>query len=466
VKLLEGLDFTILKLSAVLADNEKFRIDDGYFAKLPVETQRRIEAMSYSRLGELCSVFRKGIFDIKAETYAESGVPFVRIGNLRHGLIDDAGLAYITRERHRAEKATALRYGDLVLSKTAYAAASFVNLAECNVSQDTIAVRLSSDGAEAFKSGFIAAFLNSRYGLALMGRQFQGNAQAHLSLPDGRKVPIPRFDVAFQTTVDRALREADALFRKAAAEMESANEMFSLTLGLNDWQPPKPLTYTMRASQALAARRLDAEYFAPRARELLDRLGASGPSVRDVAPPRHEHFVPARDGEFDYIEIGNLHSDGTASSTRIAHCDAPSRATQFVRAGDVITSTVRPIRRLSALIFPEQAGSVCSSGFVVLAPRAVAPEVLLTYLRLPLVCELMSLHTSASMYPAISETDLLQLPFPEIGAGASKKIVNAVRNVHTSRQRARELLAAAQRAVEIAIEESEAQAVAFLTEHT
>lgn len=87
---------------------------------------------------------------------------------------------------------------------------------------------------------------------------------------------------------------------------------------------------------------------------------------------------------------------------------------------------------------------------------------LLTYLRLPVICELMNLQTSASMYPAISESALLQLPFPEIESAAAKKIADAVRTAHAARHRARQLLAAAQRAVEIAIEESDAAANAFL----
>jgi hypothetical protein len=89
----------------------------------------------------------------------------------------------------------------------------------------------------------------------------------------------------------------------------------------------QPLTYTLSARQALGSRRLDAEYFAPRVRELLDRLGASGRSVADVAPTRHEKFVPAREGEFNYIEISDVHGDGTVGSSRLAQSDAPSRAT-------------------------------------------------------------------------------------------------------------------------------------------
>jgi type I restriction enzyme, S subunit len=76
----------VLRLSQVRDDNEKFRVDAGYFAKLPVLTEGRIEALPHLRLGAVCSVFRKGIFDIKAGSYTEIGVPFVRISNLRNGL--------------------------------------------------------------------------------------------------------------------------------------------------------------------------------------------------------------------------------------------------------------------------------------------------------------------------------------------------------------------------------------------
>mgnify|MGYP000966820483 FL=1 len=144
--------------------------------------------------------------------------------------------------------------------------------------------------------------------------------------------------------------------------------------------------------------------------------------------------------------------------------EAPSRATQHVRAGDVITSTVRPIRRLSALVASEQNGAVCSSGFVVLQPRSISGEVLLTYLRLPLVCELMDLHTSATMYPAISESDLLALPIPAIDSSVQTQVQYAVRRSTEARQRATRLLVAAKRAVEIAIEESESAAMRHLGE--
>ena len=249
---------------------------------------------------------------------------------------------------------------------------------------------------------------------------------------------------------------------EASAQLLKAEATLTNVLGLDTWNPPEALSYVRSSSEAFAAGRLDSQYFAPRVTELMKRLGRDGLRLRDVAPARHERFTPEETGQFDYIEIGGLGADGTATAETLEQLEAPSRATQYVRAGDVITSTVRPIRRLSALIAQEQDGNVCSSGFVVLKPQKISSEVLLTYLRLPLVCELMDLHTSASLYPAISEKDLLALPIPRIAESTQEAIKAAVLASRQAKQRATQLLDAAKRAVEIAIEESEDAALAHL----
>jgi hypothetical protein len=261
--------------------------------------------------------------------------------------------------------------------------------------------------------------------------------------------------------VDQTVELAESKKLDAETALSRAEKELLNSLGLSNWQPPQPLSYVRSSRDACAAGRLDAEYFAPRVIELLRYLRKGNRRLGDAAPARHERFVPLR-GSFDYIEIGGIRADGTAFAETLEQADAPSRATWHVRGGDVITSTVRPIRRLSALIAPEQDGFVCSSGFVVLQPRDIAPEVLLTYLRLPPVCELLDLHTSASLYPAISEPDLLAIPFPIIDDALAIRIVANVRAAQTVRESATQLLDAAQRAIEIAIEDSEVAALAYL----
>lgn len=74
----------------------------------------------------------------------------------------------------------------------------------------------------------------------------------------------------------------------------------------------------------------------------------------------------------------------------------------------------------------------------------------------------MDLHTSASLYPTISETDLLKLPFPALDQRTCDTVTAAVRAAHAARREAQALLALAQRAVEVAIEQGEPAALALL----
>jgi type I restriction enzyme, S subunit len=454
---LGGLEVTELMLSEVRSDNEKLRIDSGYFAKPMLAAERKIRTYSggHDELGTLFCRFVKGIFDINADAYVDDGVPFIRIQNLKEGLIDARGLAFIPDAVHEIETKTQLIKGDIILSKTAYPAASLLTLDHANASQDTIATTLSEYGQAHYRASAVVAYLNSTTGQSLLWRQFQGNVQLHLSLDDGRKVPIPRLSDKLQAAVEECFCEAERL-RTSGTLLHA--------LGLDTWTPPEALSYVRSSSETFAAGRLDSQYFAPRVNELMKLLGRDGLCLGDMAPTRHERFTPAESGSFDYIEIGGLGADGTATAETLDQTEAPSRATQFVRAGDVITSTVRPIRRLSALIAAEQGGNVCSSGFVVLNPQKISGEVLLTYLRLPIVCELMDLHTSATMYPAISEADLLGLPIPAIDDMTQCAIQKSVRDAAGSREKATHLLDAAKRAVEIAIEDSEAAALTYLKE--
>ena len=95
-------------------------------------------------------------------------------------------------------------------------------------------------------------------------------------------------------------------------------------------------------------------------------------------------------------------------------------------------------------------------------PAQIAAEVLLVYLRLPAICELMDLHTSASLYPAISEKDLSGLPIPKISDDVQRKISTLVQQSFTLKAQSERLLEAAKRAVEIAIEQDEAAGMAYL----
>ncbi len=246
---------------------------------------------------------------------------------------------------------------------------------------------------------------------------------------------------------------------------QQAEDLLLSELGLQDWQPTeKTVAVKSFAESFLSSGRLDAEYYQPKQQKVMAIMRQSGLCIGDVAPLVKRKFQPDKQGEFNYIEIGNLGGEGFANSETVAMDEAPSRAQWIVKPNDVITSTVRPIRRLSALIEPEQANYICSSGFAVLKPTKIEPEVLLVYLRSPIVCEVLDLHTTASMYPAISTEDLLKIPITLPKESTRQKIIEKVRESRKAQEQSKQLLEIAKTGVELAIETDEATATIWINE--
>lgn len=259
------------------------------------------------------------------------------------------------------------------------------------------------------------------------------------------------------------MKASEATQSQSLKEYERSEELLADTIGVaNIVASAQSINTKLFSHSFISTGRLDAEYYQPKFENLLTLLRKDGLTIGDVAPARHKRFESLKAGDFDYIEIGGMRGDGTVASERLPCAEALSLATQRVRRGDIVTSTVRPIRRLSALITPSQNDYVCSSGFVVLQPAQTTAETLLVYLRLPIIWELMNLHTSASLYPAISEKDLLGLSIPKIPAAVQNEITSLVQQSFTLKAKSERLLEAAKRAVEIAIEQDEAAGMAYL----
>ena len=457
-RLLDGLEVVELKLSEV---ESGIRIDAEMYQKHFVEAEALIRQKGFCTLEDATDSVKKGIFDINSDCYTDSGVPFVRISNLKNMVTDESDVIFIPESEHQKNIDTALRKNDVILSKTAYPAASLVTFSECNASQDTVAIRLRQNSK--INSHYLVTFLNTKYGLALMRRWFTGNIQMHLNLTDCKSLPLPILSFDFQGQIKNIFEASISKTSQSKALYAEAENLLLAELGLHDWQPSQEQIAVKSFKESfLNTGRLDAEYYQAKYQTMMALLGRSGKRICDVASLAKDRFDPSRVDSFEYIEIGNLSGDGSTKSETLSAAGAPSRAQWIVQTGDVITSTVRPIRRLSALVEKEQRGFVCSSGFAVLRPTNIAAELLLVFLRAPIICEILDLHTTASMYPAISTDDLMAIPIPEFSGHLAVAVIEKITQSRTAKQESKHLLDLAKRGVEMAIEQDEATAMQWM----
>ena len=257
---------SIIKKSDI---QEARRFDAEFFKPEYLEIEKKIKKSSYFTFDEITKLFVKGIFDINSSVYTTEGVPFARISNLKDLKIDDNDIVYITEEENTKNKKTELKYGDIILSKTAYPACSLVTLERCNASQDTIAIKLKDND---ILSKFLVVFLNTKYGMSQMRRYFTGNIQMHLNLIESKQILIPRVAIIFQEKIDKLFDQSIKKQTQSKQLYKEAEEALLKEVGLLDYKPEHILSFQTTKKETDEAERFDAEYFQPKYEEIIKKI--------------------------------------------------------------------------------------------------------------------------------------------------------------------------------------------------
>lgn len=122
---------------------------------------------------------------------------------------------------------------------------------------------------------------------------------------------------------------------------------------------------------------------------------------------------------FVYVDVAAVNNTAKTivGARPIVGAAAPSRARKLIHGGDILVSTVRPNLNAVAMVPPELHGQIASTGFCVLrATEKVLPEYLFYFTRAKTFVDSLSSLVAGAMYPAVSDTQILdqQLPVPSI----------------------------------------------------
>jgi type I restriction enzyme S subunit len=215
---------------------------------------------------------------------------------------------------------------------------------------------------------------------------------------------------------------------------------------------------TSEIKYSTLTRRLDSKYYKPEFLELdkwLDSLETvrisdlCDPSILRIAPTRKPNAI------FKYIEIENV-DQRTGYVTYQTFCgrDAPSRARKIVKNQNVIVSMTRPDKGTIGVVPKELDGGICSTGFCVLVPKLVDAISLFCLLKSNVTRKQLVRKTSASMYPTVSENDVLSVRMPSsyLGSSVLKEVSTIVKDSIEQQRQASEKLAEAFAHLEMAFQ--------------
>ena len=317
---------------------------------------------------------------------------------------------------------------------------------------------------------FLAAYLSCRHGQVLKDRLKTNLLVSYLAKDDLYGLPVPRVSNQLKTLLRSVFEQCFAHHREGQDLLKAAETTLMHVLSLENWQTREPLSYVRHSSEAFAAGRLDAQHFQPRFKALTDFIAATGQGVQlsdwlsenkrgkqpqyaddglQVVNSKHVLRGEVRldednrkatfsDGDL-LIHPGDVLMNGTGVGTI-------GRAAPYLHTGAVIpdnhVTILRPKKGLDAVYLSVFLNSMAGQWQVEQRLRGSSGQI--------------------ELYP----NDIAQFKIWIAPTSVQADIRRAVEMSHEQKQRATQLLEAAKRAVEIAIEDSEEAALQYLAAFT
>ena len=317
----------------------------------------------------------------------------------------------------------------------------------------------------------LSVFLSSYFGQVQIQKFKRGAAQTGLILEDFSQLKIPDFSNYFETRIVAIVNSAFDAAEGNTAILLKTEKLIATVLGLATFIPKPELVNIKSFNNSFGKTgRLDAEYFSPAKESALATLGSmSNCTIGDLFYSIRNAWQPDKADAIEKVrnyDLSDALSPFLDNSKVPVGCTEIASNKKIIQGGDLVISRLRSYLKEIAVVKPGDGTlMVASTEFIVLRPKAgtsLPVEALLVYLRSELPQLVFKWSQDGSNHPRFDEGELLRLPVPKALIARGEEFVAAVQSMITLRERSKQLLEAAKRAVEIAIEQDEAAGMAYL----
>lgn len=465
---MDGLECSEILFSYI---NKGRRMDAEFFKKELLNEETHVKALAHFYLPLKNVVSGPFGSSLKSESYLEKGpVPFIRISNILGGFwINQNDLVYISEKDNQKIINSALKTDDLILSKVGNSIGYFARVDEticrCNISENNIGIKLQSYKVP--MRHYILTYLNCKYGRMLIRRRQSGNGQPKINVSDVTKIPIPSFSDVFYEKISNVLQLANECIDKGNSEYDLAEELLLRDINISRVSLSSDNISIKSFSESFGETgRLDAEYYQKKydrySQQILDYAGGS------TTPAQEFDLVKTKCtkelDEYPYVEIGDIDiGTGSAEYSLIPTDELPANAKIMTKAGDLLISTVRPNRGAVSIL--EQNDILVSGAFTVLRETGRYPaQTLQVLFRTPLYKDWFLKFNVGTSYPVIKDNDILNISIPIFGDNVHSAVRKRVQQSQALLSKSKKLLDVAKKSVEMAIEQSEEEAINWLND--
>lgn len=465
---MDGLEISEVSFSSIdLGD----RYDAEYFTKEYLDIEQRLERVTTKKIGELSTTVASAFYPAATQFYSIGDTAFVRC-------VDCIDFPIITRDQddmfekipHTFGKENKgisfLNKGEIVITKVGTPCyASVVDDYEEVALSRTVLGLSNIHGIDEY---YLMIFLRCKYGFEQLYRQRELTIQYQLTLPRVKSVDVFCPSKSFQKLIREMCLKYREMFTESTVVYGKAENLLADSLGISEKCFDKTVAVKSYADSFLKCGRLDAEYYQPKYDYYHSKIAEySGGHFRigDIAEYvftgeySDEYLPKARSRKF-YIRGTNMRN-GRINTDDNYYVD-PSRHQKHVSAGDIVTTRVGTVG-LFAEIDDSLDGAICSDNVICFRlPNYCKPDVYTLLLNSKPIHELIDRLARGSVQQRLNQETLRDVVLPILAPELQQKLSEAIQASFSLKIRADKFLDYAKQAVEIAVEQGENVALAWL----
>lgn len=469
---MDGLECTEIFLSNIdLGD----RIDAEYFSKEYLNIEHLLDGVKTKKIGQLSSTVASAFYPAATQLYSIGDTAFVRcVDCVNYPIISkeqDSRFEKIPRNFAENNKGISiLKKGEIIITKVGTPCFASIVCEYDDVALSRTVLGLTS--IHGIQPHYLMIFLRCKYGFGQLYRQRELTIQYQLTLPRVKAVDVFLASDSFQTVITGLAGKYQATLHESEVLYQLAREYLLSELHFNTASISTKGTTEKCLSESFGTSgRLDAEYYQPKYDDLFalldgqptEPLGKIINMKKSIEPGSNYYGVEG----VPFIRVSDVNAMGIDTpGIRIPRNIVPSIETLYPKKDTILFSKDGSVG--IAYKMEEDIEAVTSSALLHLRVKNPA-ELLPDYLTLVLNSDIVQLQAERDSSGAIIQHwkpgDIANVLIPVLPYNMQQEISMKVQKSFTLRRQAEKLIKTAIRAVEIAIENNEDTAIAFIKEN-
>ena len=303
---------------------------------------------------------------------------------------------------------------------------------------------------------YLYVYLISKYGKKLLERRVTGAVPLSIDKQSVKNVLVPIPPQSFQLQIEKIVKEAYEKQALSKQLYKEAEQILLEELGLVGYKPKHRLTFTTTKKEIDEAKRLDAQYYQPKYKDIIEKIknyDGGFDIVKNVLKFKKKNFFPKENEYYQYIPLSKVSNNGEVEiPKKELGKDLPTRARRLVKQGDVILSSISGSLETSAIIGKEHENFIVSNGFYVFRSDVINSETLLILFKSKIMLQLLQRISKGAILGGYDLTAFEKIKIPLIHPDIQEQIADKITQSHRLRKESKELLEEAKRRVEEEIE--------------